>query len=68
LYYYGENFKSPPPTQISLHRRAALTTNSNGTQPAKRGKEEGGGLDNIFMSMGLMERWASFLPEVTVKS
>jgi hypothetical protein len=27
----------PPPPQISLHRRAALTTNSNGTQAAQKG-------------------------------
>jgi hypothetical protein len=28
----------PPPPQFSLHRWAALTTNSNGTQPAQKGK------------------------------
>jgi hypothetical protein len=54
-YYGGENLKYyiwPPHPQFSLHRRAALTTNSNGTQPAHKGKGWGGGsLDNLLMSV-----------------
>jgi hypothetical protein len=45
----------PAPPQLSLHRRAALSTNSNGTQSAHKGKR-GGGLDTILMSMGQL--WA----------
>jgi hypothetical protein len=37
LYYGGQ--KHPPP-QLSLHRRAALRTNSNGTQSAHKGKQK----------------------------
>jgi hypothetical protein len=54
LYYGGQKQKYctiwPPPPQISLHRRAALTTNSNRTKSAHSGKR-GGGLETIFMSM-----------------
>jgi hypothetical protein len=32
----------PPPPQISLHQRAALTTNSNGTQSEHKKKRKGG--------------------------
>jgi hypothetical protein len=40
----------PPPPQHSLRRRAALTTNSNVTQSAHKGKRRGrGGLDTILM-------------------
>jgi hypothetical protein len=49
LYYGGENLKyylAPSPTV--LPSRAALTTNSNGTQSAHKGK---GWIDTIFMSM-----------------
>jgi hypothetical protein len=42
-----------PPPQFSIHRRAALTTNSNGTQPAHKGKG-GGGLDNLLWSMSCL--------------
>jgi hypothetical protein len=38
----------PPPPQLSLHRRAALRTNS--TQSARKGKRRGDGLDTILMS------------------
>jgi hypothetical protein len=40
LYYGGDNlnYYLPPPPQFSLHKRAALITNSNGTQPAHKGK------------------------------
>jgi hypothetical protein len=43
----------PPPPQLSLHKRAALTTNSNGTKSAHKGKrsEGAGGIDMILMSM-----------------
>jgi hypothetical protein len=44
LYYGGENLKNylTPSPKFSLHRRAALTTNSNGIQPAeKRGMGRG---------------------------
>jgi hypothetical protein len=43
-------YLTPSPTQFSHHRRAALTTNSNGTQPAHKGKGWGG-LDNLPMPM-----------------
>jgi hypothetical protein len=44
LYYGGQKqkFALPPPPQLSLHRRAALATNSNGTQSAHKGKRGGG--------------------------
>jgi hypothetical protein len=46
LYYGGELLKyylTPSPPQFSLHRRAALTTNSNGSQYTQKGKGRGGG-------------------------
>jgi hypothetical protein len=47
-----ENTIWPPPPQISLYRRAALTTNSNhGTQPAQDGK--GGAVYIIFSCLCL---------------
>jgi hypothetical protein len=51
LYYGGQKQKYctiwPPPPQISLHRRAALTTNSNRTKSAHSGKR-GGRSRNYF--------------------
>jgi hypothetical protein len=42
----------PPPLQLSIHRRAALLTNSNGTQSAHKGKRGGRTtVDTILMSM-----------------
>jgi hypothetical protein len=52
----GENVKyyltPPSPAVLPSFRRAALTTNSNGTQSAHKGKGVVGGLDTILMSMG----------------
>jgi hypothetical protein len=35
------SFQPYPPPQLSLHRRAALRTNSNGTPSAHKGKQRG---------------------------
>jgi hypothetical protein len=59
LYYAVVKFLNtiwPPPPPAVLpsyrYRRAALTTDSNGTQLAHKGK--GGGLDNLLVSMNAM--------------
>jgi hypothetical protein len=39
----------PSPLQLSLHRRAALTTNSNGTQSAQKGKRGGSRYSHVFV-------------------
>jgi hypothetical protein len=54
LYYGGQNQKSEfdlLPRSSPSYKRIALTTNSNGTQSALKGKGWRGSLDNLFMSM-----------------
>jgi hypothetical protein len=56
----------PPPPQFFLHRRAALTTNSNGTQSAHKWKGWGYGLDNLLISMSGCQ-WCRYIRDAKIE-